>query len=177
MEKNPINNLLRRRIDIRAEYPNVPDGEYRGKLKSVMFKEVANPHKNNELQEFVHVGANVETKDGIKQLCKRVAYSWYEKSHMYKMLDDLGCLPEKNEDFDFSSLIDMNVTITIKNNTHEGKTYSNIDKIQPRAAGKEPASAPRKANIRKTEDIDYYLDFFDENDEEDSDDESEDEDE
>jgi len=177
MEKNANNNLLRRRIDIRAEYPNVPDGKYHGKFTSVTIKEAPDSFNNNALKEYVHVGVDVETEDGIKQLCKRVAYSWYEKSHMYKMLDGLGCLPKENEDFDFSSLIDMNVTITIKNNTHEGKTYSNIDKIQPRAAGKESASAPRKATIRKTEDIDYYLDFFDENDEEDSDDESEDEDE
>ena len=165
-------NLIRRRPPAVGQFPNVANGVYPGTINSVAFKDGTNPYKDDEAQEYLHVGVSVVTPTGTVKMTKRVPYveSWSDKSNMYKMLDDLGCVPEEEEDFDFGTLVDMDVTVVVKNTTtKDGKTYSNIDTMMPRATTKTSTPARNKASAKvkeSTEDSDFDPEDFSFDDEE-----------
>jgi len=107
----------------------------------------------------------ISTLDAVVKLRKRVPYveSWSEKSGMYRLLDDLNCLPEPGESFDFCSLVDMPVTVLVTNNKVDDKIYSNIENMLPRTIKKASTLPPTK-NAEAIEDGDLSFIFEDEED-------------
>ena len=175
MSENAINVLNRRRPSLH-EYSQVSAGIHDGSILSVVFKTEPNKYKNDELHEVIYIDVSVDTHDGTAKLRKRVPYveSWSDKSNMYKLLDDLRCLPAPDEDFTFASLVGMDVTVVVKNNTVGDRTYSNIDKMLPRATKKSStttigtaASTKKLADIKQellNDDVDEEFDtseYFD----------------
>jgi len=144
--------------------PVVADGTYPGKIVSVDFKSEPNKFNNNEPQEVIYTEVSIKTPEGPVKLRKRVTYveSWSEKSNMFKVLSDLDCLPEPGEGFDFNDLLGMNVTVAVKNNTQDGKTYVNIDQMLPRVAKREVHTRERKIQkVEKKLEDDSDFDFGD----------------
>ena len=152
-------NNVRIRPDIN-HFRQLPSGLYPGVIIEVSFKEELDKYNNDRPHEVIHIKAALETDGGAVNLIKRVAYvkSWSDKSNMYKLLDDLGCLPGLNEEFDFDSLIGMNVTVVVKNNTVGDRTYSNIDKMLPRSTKKSSTTTiGTAASTKKLADIKQEL--------------------
>ena len=155
-----VNNIKTRPpLPIRVE-----NGTYPANIDSVSFNTEPNKFQNDELHEVITLKVSVKTPTGIVTLRKQVAYveSWHDKSNMVKLLRDLECMPEPSEDFDFDDLVGMNVTVVVKNNTKDGKTYSNIDQMLPRVTKKEVRKLERKAQNKSENDADFdFGDFSD----------------
>ena len=171
-----MSNMVRIRPNISAQ--TAANGIYMGKITSVTIKTEPDKYNDGKPHDVIYFGVEIKTPTGPVKLRKLVSYveSWSDKSNMYKMLDDLECLPEPGTGFDFNSLVGKKVDVVVKNNnTQDGKTYSNIDRLLPRSLKKatEPTASaqstvktttkkPVKAEEAPDEDDDYNFSDIDE---------------
>ena len=173
-----MSNTVRTRPIISSQI--AADGAYKGKFTSVTIKPVPDKYNDGKPHDVIHFDVEIKTPTGPVKLRKLVSYveSWSEKSNMYKLLDDLDCLPEPGTKFDFGSLVGKKLDVVVKNNTsQDGRTYSNIARLLPRSLKSVDKTAKKTVKVEEKPENDADFDFEDfgsDSDEDESDDEDSD---
>lgn len=131
------------------------EGLQKGKIFSVNVKEFPSIYHDSGKRDALVIKIEFIRPNGeLVYVEYAPTITWSEKGRLMKMLHDLGKVPAIGAELDINSLVGMDVTATIENVERNNVVYSNIVRIQKRAA-----SLP--ANSVKEEDSKMMKQLFD----------------
>jgi len=114
-----------------ATQPSLPEGMMYGQIKSIEVKEMKSSYTTTGVREAVNVKLRYTLSNGEEgYVYYSPSLTWSTKGKFMQMLKDLDAVPEINEELNIPALIDMKVRIYIKTVEADGKTYSNVERIE-----------------------------------------------
>lgn len=106
---------------------DIQPGTYKGDIINVTLKlDQSTPYG------FKHIlDIDVEIDLGVTTITKKSSYYISDNinSRFFKFINDMNLIGQ--DELDIDELVNRRVTLTIENNTVNGVTYSNIEKIVP----------------------------------------------
>lgn len=73
----------------------------------------------------------ISVKGELMNVSQTVPLFWNPGDPMYVLCNSFGVLPQLNEDFDCECFVGKQVLVTIKENTYQNRTYSNVVQLLP----------------------------------------------
>ena len=113
-------------IGLGSDNKGIEEGEYKGKIVNVTLKlDQVTPYGFKNILDI-----EIEKDLLVTRMNKKTSYYVSDNinSRFFIFLNDMK-IDTSEEVFDIDTLVGRNVNVTIKNNTVNGTTYSNIERI------------------------------------------------
>ena len=112
-----------------AQDAPVPSGEHAGIIMDAIEKTLPSKFHSSGEREVLSLQVRIFLPDSEPSLFHTVNWDWKNRSFT-RLLNDLGVLPERGQEFDPESLAGLEVIATVSSEEKNGVTYSNITSLR-----------------------------------------------